>query len=77
MLDDLLGQRWDILRSAEQGIRYITCLKVKVAKDLTLTMTVFAAICRQELQMDDYRDTLREDINSSAGFGDMTQDLYE
>ena len=77
MLDELLGQKWDILKSAEHGIRYITCLKVKVAKDLTLTVTASAAICREELQTDDYRITLREDIDSSDGFGNLGQELDE
>ncbi len=64
-LDDLLDARWDILETENAKTRYVTCIRFRMKKDLTIAATIWTALYREELNLDDYRQELLRDINTA------------
>ena len=58
-LDSLLGERWDVHES-----KYITRIRFNL-KNESLLVSMAAAICRQEIPDNNYREVLFSDINTA------------
>lgn len=76
-LDKLLGDKWDITES-DQGVRFITCVKLKISKDYTLTATISAALCRGLTNIPkDYRMSLEADINTAGALEEDNAEVLD